>query len=97
MIAYHFLADLIVIVHAAYVAFVVLGFAAILIGAAMHWEWVRGFSFRIAHFAAIALVCVEALTGAMCPLTSLEDALRARGGQAPYPSDFIDYLYLGTN
>lgn len=91
MVAYHLLADLIVIIHAAYVAFVLLGFAAILAGTAMHWRWVRSFSFRIAHLAAIALVCVEALTGAMCPLTTLEDALRARGGQAPYPGDFIGY------
>jgi hypothetical protein len=85
------LADLVVVFHAGYVIFVVLGFAAIVIGIVMRREWVRNFTFRAAHLAAIALVCVEALTGTMCPLTTLEDALRARAGEAGYPGDFIGY------
>jgi len=91
MVEYHILADLVVIFHAAYVAFVVLGLVAILAGIAMRWNWVRGFTFRAAHLAAIALVCIEALIGAMCPLTTLEDSLRIKGGEAPYPGDFIGY------
>jgi hypothetical protein len=88
---YQILADAIVIVHAAYVAFVVGGLAAILIGAPMRWRWTRGFAFRVAHLAAIALVCVESIVGVMCPLTTLEDSMRARAGAARYPGDFIGY------
>jgi hypothetical protein len=88
---YRMLADAVVIVHAAYVAFVVLGLVAILAGAALRWNWTRNFKFRIVHLAAIALVCVESLTGAMCPLTTLEDSLRARSGGAEYPGEFLGY------
>src|ERR1700686_1917037 len=88
---YTILADAVVVIHAAYVAFVVFGLAAILIGAAMQWRWTRSFAFRIAHLAAIALVCVESIVGVMCPLTSLEDSIRARGGATPYPGDFFAY------
>ena len=90
-IEYTMLADAIVIVHAAYVAFVVGGLVAILVGAAMGWRWTRSFAFRATHLAAIALVCVEAIVGVMCPLTSLEDWLRQRGGAATYRGDFIGY------
>jgi hypothetical protein len=43
------------------------------------------------YLAAIALVCVEALTGMMCPLTTLEDSLRRRAGDAQYPGEFVGY------
>ncbi len=65
------LADAVVIIHAAYVGFVVFGLAAILIGVALEWDWVRGFCFRLSHLVAIALVCLEAILGVMCPLTTL--------------------------
>lgn len=88
---YTVLADAVVVVHAAYVAFVVGGLAAILMGAGMGWRWTRSFAFRVAHLAAIVLVCVESIVGVMCPLTSLEDWMRERGGAARYPSDFVGY------
>ncbi len=91
MVRWRVLADAVVIIHAAYVVFVVFGLAAILIGVALGWGWVRGFCFRLAHLVAIALVCLEAILGVMCPLTTLEDWLRARAGQARYPGDFIGY------
>ena len=90
-IEYTMLADAIVIVHAAYVAFVVDGLIAILIGGAMGWRWTRSLAFRVAHLAAIALVCIESIVGVMCPLTSLEDWMRERGGAATYPGDFVGY------
>jgi polyferredoxin len=70
------LADLILVVHFAFVLFVVGGFALIWIGAASGWAWVRDFWFRVAHLAAIAFVAGEALLGIWCPLTIWEDALR---------------------
>ena len=85
------LADLIVAIHAAYVAFVVFGFAAIPLGAAAGWRWIGNGYFRLAHLAAILAVCVETLVGMTCPLTTLENALRERGGAAGYAGDFIGH------
>lgn len=69
-------ADLVLVLHFAYVVFVVGGLLAIWVGYALRWQWVRNRWFRVLHFAAIAIVAVEAVIGVMCPLTILEDALR---------------------
>jgi hypothetical protein len=71
------LADAVLVLHAAFVLFVVGGFAIICIGIALARPfafnpWLRG-----AHLAAIAFVVAESLLGYMCPLTIWEDALRA--------------------
>jgi Protein of Unknown function (DUF2784) len=84
-------ADLVVAIHMTYIAIVVIGFAAILAGGAAQWQWVRNVNFRVAHFAMVLLVCVEAAIGSTCPLTSLESALRLRGSEAGHPRDFIGY------
>jgi|HubBroStandDraft_1064217.scaffolds.fasta_scaffold89745_2 hypothetical protein len=88
---WHLLADCVVVFHAAYVAFVVFGFAAILAGTALGWRWVGNYHFRAAHMAAILLVCIEAFVGVTCPLTTLENYLRVKSGGAGYPGDFIGY------
>src|ERR1700687_4908238 len=85
------MADIVVAVHATYIAIVVVGLAAILIGSAARWRWVRNFYFRAVHLAMILLVCAEALVGTSCPLTRLENALRLRGGETGYARDFIGY------
>ncbi len=85
------LANLVVAFHFAYVAFVVLGLAAILIGGAAGWRWVRNVWFRAAHLAAIALVLAESILGVACPLTTLENFLRARASQSGYAGAFIGY------
>ncbi len=85
------LADVIVVVHAAWVAFVVVGMAVILVGLAMRWGWVRNFWFRVLHLAAIGVVVAETLAGIACPLTVWEGALRRRAGQQSYGGDFIGY------
>jgi Protein of Unknown function (DUF2784) len=85
------LADAVAIAHAAYIAFVVFGFAAIVAGALAGARWARSFALRAAHLAAILLVCAEVAIGAVCPLTSLENSLRLRAGAASYPADFIGY------
>lgn len=85
------LADSVVAFHAAYIAFVVFGLIAILFGYAAGWRWVRNLYFRAAHLAAILLVCIEAIVGVACPLTTLENALRLRAGGVGYPGDFIGY------
>ncbi len=78
-------ADIILVIHFLFVAFVVSGLALIWIGAMAGWRWVRDFWFRIAHLAAICFVAAEALLGMICPLTTWEDALRG----APTEAGFI--------
>jgi len=70
------LADVVLLVHFAFVLFVVGGLAMIWMGAWLGWGWVRNFWFRVAHLAAIVFVAGEAIVGVMCPLTVWEDALR---------------------
>ncbi len=88
---YLLLADGVAVFHAAYVAFVTIGFALIAAGIARGWEWVRAFRFRVAHLGAIAFVCAESLTGTACPLTTLEGQLRAMSGEASHSRDFLGY------
>src|ERR1700683_4652986 len=85
------LADAVAIVHAAYVAFVVIGVAATVGRAVAGARWARSFALRAVHLAAILLVCVEVMIGAVCPLTTLENSLRLRAGVASYPGDFVGY------
>ena len=70
------LADAVLLAHFGFVLFVVAGFAAVLIGAACGWRWVRNRRFRLAHLAAIVFVALESLAGIVCPLTAWENALR---------------------
>ena len=91
MIPYSLFADLTLITHVAFVAFVVVGMALIWIGHFAHWAWVRNFRFRIAHLAAIVIVVVQAWIGMICPLTTLEQSLRLRGGIDAYSGSFITY------
>jgi len=83
------LADVVLIVHFAFVLFVVGGLATIWIGAAAGWSWVRGFRFRTAHLAAIAFVAAESLLGIWCPLTVWEDALRGRHEEKSFVARWI--------
>ena len=85
------LADAIVVFHAAFVAFVVLGMVAIVVGLALRRGWARNFWFRTLHLAAIGVVTALTLAGTMCPLTVLENQLRRQAGQQSYPGDFIGY------
>jgi MFS family permease len=74
------LADVVLVVHAAIVLFIVGGLVAIWIGALFGWRWVRSRAFRAAHLAAIGVVALLALLGVACPLTVLEDWLRHDAG-----------------
>lgn len=85
------LADAIVVFHAAFVAFVLFGMLAIVLGLALRRGWVRNFWFRTLHLTAIGVVTALTLAGMMCPLTVLENQLRRQAGQQSYPGDFIGY------
>lgn len=77
------LADVVLVVHFAFVLFVVGGFALILVGAVLGWRWVRIRAFRYAHLAAIVFVAAEALVGMTCPLTLWEHVLRRTSPDGP--------------
>jgi Protein of Unknown function (DUF2784) len=77
------LADTVLVVHFAFVLFVVGGFALILLGAALSWAWIRNPVFRYVHLSAIVFVAIEALVGMACPLTAWEAALRHASPEAP--------------
>jgi hypothetical protein len=82
-------ADAVLLMHALFVVFVVSGLILILVGGALGWAWVRLRWFRMAHLAAIGVVVVQSWLGAICPLTTLEMALRTRAGESGYPGSFI--------
>jgi hypothetical protein len=88
---YGLLADLILIVHALFVAFVVCGLGVILLGLWRRWAWVRNFWFRVTHLAAIGIVVAQAWAGVLCPLTVWENALRRQAGEEGYPGSFIGH------
>ncbi|MBZ5486793.1 DUF2784 domain-containing protein [Halomonas aquamarina] len=85
------LADIILIVHVLFVAFVVLGLLAIYAGCFLGWRWVRNKTFRIVHLCAIGYVVGQAWVGAICPLTTWEMALREQAGAATYSGSFIQH------
>ena len=74
-------ADALLVLHFAIVAFIVGGLILVWIGAAAGWGWVRNPWFRYAHLGAIVFVAGEAVLGYACPLTIWEDMLR--GGVRP--------------
>jgi hypothetical protein len=81
---YRWLADGVVIVHLAFVVFVMVG--AFL---AIRWRWLVWLHLP----AAIWGVLIE-FAGWICPLTPLENSLRARAGDAGYSGDFIQHYLL---
>jgi hypothetical protein len=89
MLTHRLLADAVLALHFAYVAFVVAGMAAILAGIALRWRWVRNFWFRMIHFLMIAVVAAESLGGVLCPLTEWENRLRELAGDSNEPGSFI--------
>jgi hypothetical protein len=79
MFPYAVVADLVLTLHFAFVLFVVLGGLAAL-------KWPRA---AWAHLpAAVWGIAIE-FGGWICPLTPLENRLRALAGDAPYRGDFI--------
>ena len=83
---YRILADCVVLVHAAFVAFVVLG-------GFLAWRW-RGVA--LVHVpCAVWGIAIE-YGGWICPLTPLENALRARAGLEGYGGGFVEHYVMPT-
>jgi hypothetical protein len=88
---YGFLADAILVIHFAFVVFVVSGFVLILAGLLARWSWIHNRIFRITHLVAIGVVVLQAWFGQLCPLTVWENELRRRAGQSGYSESFIGH------
>lgn len=88
---YRVAADAVVVLHAAYVAFVIFGLLLTLIGRLRHWNWVHNPWFRGVHLLMIGIVVLESWFGVVCPLTTWEEALRKRAGQVHYQGDFLGH------
>ena len=78
------LATLVVLVHMAFVAFVVAGGTL-----ALRWPRVAWI-----HLPAALWGAMIAIEGFMCPLTPLENWLRVRGGARGYDTGFLEHYLL---
>ena len=88
------LADAILVIHAAFVLFVVGGLLAIWVGIALNLRFAFSPWFRGLHLAAIAFVVLETVMGYMCPLTIWEDALRGTAAEQGFIQRWIHaWLY----
>ncbi len=88
---YGLMADTILVIHFAFVVFVVFGFMLIVTGSLARWSWVHNSIFRIAHLAAVGLVVLQTWLGQLCPLTIWENELRRRAGQSDYSETFVEH------
>ncbi|WP_286222132.1 DUF2784 domain-containing protein [Marinobacter apostichopi] len=88
---YLVLADSLLVLHVAFVAYVVLGLLLIYLGHFLSWSWVRNLWFRTTHLIAIGIVVVQSWLGVICPLTTWEMALRSRAGDASYEGSFVQH------
>jgi len=86
------LADLILLLHFSYVAFVVVGFVVIWIGFVCRWEFVRNRTFRLLHLLAMGIVLAEALLGITCPLTVWENQLRGGAYEGSFMQHWVSRL-----
>jgi hypothetical protein len=85
-------ADTMLLIHFAFVAFVVVGLIVIWVGHFCHWPFVGNFYFRLAHLLAMGLVLMESLGGMVCPLTTWENELRLlAGGGETYAGSFMQH------
>src|SRR5581483_2801741 len=86
------LADAILVLHAAFVAFVAGVAVYVWIGVGLAWPGVRNRGLRLVHLAAIWFVCIETLAGIACPLTVWEDKLRGTSSDAGFVAAWLHRL-----
>ncbi|AYD64619.1 DUF2784 domain-containing protein [Achromobacter sp. B7] len=83
---YRILADLVLVAHGLFVAFVVFG------GMLALWRPRMAYW----HLPALAWGAVVVGMGLICPLTPLEVSLRQQAGQEGYAGGFIEHYLLGV-
>ncbi len=82
--SYRLLADVLVAVHFAFIAFVVAG------GALAFWHR----AWAVLHLPAVAWGAWTEFTGTICPLTPWENTLRASAGAAGYTGGFVEHYLV---
>jgi hypothetical protein len=82
--AFRILSDATVVLHLAFVAFVLFGGLLVL-----RWRWVAGL-----HLPAVAWGAWIEFAGTVCPLTPLENWFREQGGRDAYSSGFVEHYLL---
>ncbi len=83
---YRLLADAVVLLHLSFVAFVMLGGLLVLRRPRLAWL----------HLPAVAWGAWIEFSGALCPLTPLENHLRALGAQTGYGGGFVEHYLLAA-
>jgi len=83
-IIYQILADLVVLIHFAFIVFVMAGGFL-----ALKWRFVRWI-----HLPAVLWAVFIEFAGWICPLTPLENRLRAVSGGNAYSSDFVEHYVV---
>ena len=78
------LADLVLLIHLAFIVFVIVGgfFAS-------RWRWLPW-----VHLPAVAWAVVLEFSGWICPLTPLENWLRQASGEAVYAGGFLEHYLV---
>jgi hypothetical protein len=84
-------ADILLVAHALFVAFVVFTLVLVLIGRPLGWYWIRNPWYRWAHLVAIGVVVFQSWLNLVCPLTTWEMALREKAGDAVYVGSFVSH------
>jgi hypothetical protein len=80
-VTYRILADAVLVLHLAFIVFALLGGLWVLRRPWLAWL----------HLPAVAWAAGIAFLGGICPLTPLENRLRAMGGEAGYGGGFIEH------
>jgi hypothetical protein len=80
----HLAADAVLLIHFGFIVFVLIGGLLVLRVPALAWL----------HLPAIAWAVFVEATARICPLTYVENALRAQAGLAGYGGDFLGHYLL---
>lgn len=78
---WRYVADAVLIVHIGVAAFLIAGQVAIIAGGILNVRWVRNLWFRVVHLGLIVFIAGQSMLGRICPLTNLEQYLRALARQ----------------
>ena len=78
------IADFLVIIHLAFICFVVFGGLLV-----VRWKWMS-----IVHLPAVAWGALIEFQGGICPLTPLEQEFRHLAGQSGYSGGFIEHYLI---
>lgn len=95
-------ADLVMVLHAAFSLFVVVGLVCIVTGLILGWSWTDNTRFRVLHLAATLIVVLRVWLDVPCPFSAAEDQLRLQtSASCVFSSDlhhaFHRLAFRGTN